>query len=155
MLETPHVAVGAALAIKLGNPYLAIPLSFASHFVLDKIPHWNPHTYTETVKNGGPSKSTIIITAVDISISIALGIGIAYSVLPNTSLALTIIASCLASVLPDVSKYPFFVLKNTRRGLYKKWVEAERKFQVQTNSLFWGLITQILIILTSVWWIKG
>ncbi len=155
MLETPHVAVGVALAIKLGNPYLAVPLSFASHFALDKIPHWNPHTYTETVKNGGPSKSTIIITAIDISVSIALGLGIAYSVLPNKALAVSIVASSLASVLPDVSKYPFFVLKKTRVGLYKKWVETERGFQVQTNSLFWGLLTQVLIILASMWWIRA
>ena len=153
MLETPHVAVGAALAVKLGNPLLAIPLSVASHFVLDKVPHWNPHTYTETVTNGGPSKSTIIVTAVDIAISIALGFGVAYSVLPNKALALSVLASCLASVLPDVSKYPFFVFKKTRKGLYKKWVETERSFQIQTNSLFWGLLTQVLIIAASIWWI--
>lgn len=155
MLETPHVAVGIALAVKLGNPYLVIPVSFASHFILDKIPHWNPHTYTETVTNGGPSKNTIIITAVDIAISIAFGFGVAISVLPNKVLAATILASSLASVLPDVSKYPFFVFKKTRKGLYKKWVETERGFQIQTNSLFWGLLTQVLIIAASIWWIHN
>lgn len=50
MLETPHVLIGAAIATKVGNPFLAIPLAFASHFVLETVPHWNPHLNTETKK---------------------------------------------------------------------------------------------------------
>lgn len=155
MLETPHVAIGAILAVKTGNPLFSIPLSIASHFVLDKVPHWNPHTYTETIKNGSPSKSTIIITVMDIAISILLGSAIAYSVLPNKIMALNVLASCFASVLPDVSKYPFFLFKKTRNGAYKKWVETERAFQNQTNNLFWGLFTQILVITASIWWLRS
>jgi hypothetical protein len=52
VLETPHVVVGAAIATKVANPALAIPLAFASHFVLEKIPHWNPHLNTELKKFG-------------------------------------------------------------------------------------------------------
>lgn len=151
MLETPHVAVGIAIATKFPNPWVAIPLSLASHFVLDKIPHWNPHTYTETVNNGSPSRSTVALTVADISLSLALGFGIAYLALPNTHFAATIIASSLASVLPDVSKYPFFLFKKTRKGIYKKWVDWERSTQVQTNSLFWGMLTQVLVIAASFW----
>jgi hypothetical protein len=154
MLETPHVVLGVAIATKIGNPWLAIPLAFASHFVLDKVPHWNPHTYTETVKNGGPSRSTITIAVVDGLVSLATGLGFAYSALPNRGLALTIIACCLASVLPDVSKYPFFLFKNVRHGIYKKWVDYERSMQVQVNSIFWGLSSQALLILACFWWLR-
>lgn len=153
MLETPHVVVAIAIARKFPNPWVAIPLSFASHFVLDKIPHWNPHTYTETVKNGGPSKTTITIAAVDALLSLAIGLGAAYSSLPNRALALTIVASCFASVFPDVSKYPFFLFKNLRRGTYKKWVDYERSMQTQVNSAFWGILTQVGIMAASVWWL--
>lgn len=153
MLETPHVAVGVALATKIPNPWVSIPLSLASHFVLDKIPHWNPHTYTETLTNGGPSRTTLTITAIDIGISLAVGLGFAHAALPNSSLALTIIASSLASVSPDVSKYPFFLFKKIRRGVYKKWVDWERSTQVQTNNIFWGILTQVLIIAACLWWI--
>ena len=154
MLETPHVILGAAIATKIGNPWIAIPLAFASHFFLDKVPHWNPHTYTETVKNGGPSKSTIKIAISDALLSLAVGLGIAYSALPNRALAMTIIACCLASVLPDVSKYPFFLFKNLRHGIYKKWVDYERKMQVQVESVFWGIVPQVLIILAGFWWLR-
>lgn len=155
MLETPHVVLGAAIAIKIPNPWIAIPLAFMSHFVLDKVPHWNPHTYTETVKNGGPSRTTVAIAVIDAAVSLAVGLGIAHSALPDRALALNIIACSLASVLPDVSKYPFFLFKKVRHGIYKKWVDYERTMQVQVNSAFWGLTTQLLLILASFWWIRG
>lgn len=155
MLETPHVALGAAIALKIPNPWIAIPLAFASHFILDKVPHWNPHTYTETVKDGGPSKNTIIIAGVDAVISLGVGLGVAYSTLPNTNLALTVIACSFASVLPDVSKYPFFLFGKLRHGFYKKWVDYERTLQVQVNSVPWGLATQILTVFACWWWLKG
>jgi hypothetical protein len=155
MLETPHVALGIAIATKFPNPWISIPLSFASHFVLDKLPHWNPHTYTETVKNGGPSRSTITVAVVDGLISLGLGFGFAYKALPNQALALTIIACSFASVLPDVSKYPFFLFKKLRHGIYKKWVDYERTLQVQVDSVFWGLATQALLILACIWWLRA
>ena len=64
MLETPHVAVGAAIAVAIPNPYLAIPLALASHMILDHTPHWNPHFYTETKKFGKPTqKSTVFASS--------------------------------------------------------------------------------------------
>lgn len=145
MLETPHVAVGIAIATKFPNPLISIPLSLVSHVVLDKIPHWNPHTYTETVKNGGPSQQTLTITAIDISAALSLGLYSASLALPNVNFALTILACCFASVLIDVSKYPFFLFKKTRHGIYKKWVTWERGMQVQTSSVFWGMVTQVVV----------
>ncbi len=35
-----HAVTGALIAGAVGNPFLAIPLAFASHFVLDAIPHF-------------------------------------------------------------------------------------------------------------------
>lgn len=154
MLETPHVAVGVYLASKFPNPWVSIPLSFASHFILDKVPHWNPHTYTETMKNGRPSKQTFIITIVDIGLAAGLGIWFANSALPDTNQAFIILASSFASVLPDVSKYPFFLFKETRIGLYKKWVEYERKLQVDTRSPFWGLVTQIVVTFAALYTLR-
>lgn len=155
MLETPHVVVGAAIATAVGDPVLAFPLALGSHFVLDKIPHWNPHTYTETIKNGIPDKNTIILTIVDISTALCVGLYFAFLALPNFALAETIILACFASVLPDVIKYPFFLFKNTRKGLYKKYVDWERAFQVDTENKLYGLFTQFVIILASLYWIFG
>src|SRR3990170_6793978 len=94
VLETPHVIVGAAIATKVVHPALAIPLAFASHFVLEKVPHWNPHLNTETEKFGAPTKKSTTIVIIDASIALISGSYFAYQALPNTALALTIFFSC-------------------------------------------------------------
>ncbi len=39
MIITPHILVGAAIALKIKNPILVFIAAFLSHFVLDLIPH--------------------------------------------------------------------------------------------------------------------
>ena len=40
MIGTNHLATGAVIALAVHNPLLALPLAFASHFVLDSVPHF-------------------------------------------------------------------------------------------------------------------
>src|SRR3989338_11425423 len=108
VLETPHVIVGAAIATKIINPALAIPLAFASHFVLEKIPHWNPHLNTEKKKYGKVTKNSTYLVAVDVVISLIIGFSLAFRVMPNTYHAVTILLACFVSVLPDVIEGPYF-----------------------------------------------
>jgi len=154
MLETVHVAVGVGIALSSPNPSLTLPLAFASHFVLDMVPHWNPHTYTETKKFGRPSNKTIFITAVDIIFSLILGLGVAYLLLPNTYLAILVLAASFLAVLPDITKYPYFMFKSLRKGVYKKWVDYERSLQNDV-ALIPGSLTQIIILASALWWIFG
>ena len=151
MLETPHVMVGAAIATKVGNPYLAIPLAFLSHFVLDRIPHWNPHFYTESQKFGKPQKQSVTIAVIDEIIALGAGLYIAYQFLPDYKMVATIIACCFFAVLSDQIKYPFFFLK-AKGGLLQKWTDWERSIQVEVSP-FWGILTQILTIITAGYWI--
>ena len=151
MLETPHVAVGVAIATKIPNPLIAIPLAFASHFVLDKIPHWNPHLYTETKKDGKPSSKSTAIAVLDVATAFVIGSGFAYRALPNVKMAVVILACSLASVLSDVIKYPYYYFHLRQKWLVW-WVNLERSIQVDTN-VFWGLLTQGLIVAASLWWI--
>ena len=50
MLLTPHTLVGVAIATNISNPFLAIPLAFISHFLGDKIPHWDFYSNTKKRK---------------------------------------------------------------------------------------------------------
>ena len=40
MTATNHALTGAAIGLLVGQPLLAIPLAFLSHFVLDALPHF-------------------------------------------------------------------------------------------------------------------
>lgn len=151
MLETPHVVVGAAIATKVGNPYLAIPLAFMSHFVLDQIPHWNPHFYTESKKYGKPKSNSTVIAIADSLLALMSGLAIAYQFLPDYKKAALIIACCLAAVISDQLKLPYFYM-NAKKGLIEKWVNFERSIQIEVSA-FWGILTQVLVILASAYWI--
>jgi hypothetical protein len=153
MLETPHVFVGAAIAVAIPNPYIAIPLAFASHFILETIPHWNPHLNTETQKYGHPTKRSTIITTIDSSLALISGSIIAWQALPNTGHAALILACSFFAVLPDVMEGPYFFLK-LRTTWIKKWIAFQKSLQSDTTA-FWGLLTQTLIIIATILWLKN
>jgi hypothetical protein len=153
MLETPHVAIGAAIATKIPNPLIAIPLAFVSHFVLERVPHWNPHIVTETKKFGAPTKKSLTIIALDVTLALIVGSFIAWRALPDTGHAVTILGASFASVLPDLIESPYFFLK-MRNKFLKNWIKFQKSLQVDTTP-FWGIITQVLTIGAVILWLKN
>lgn len=150
MLETPHVIVAAAIAVKAGNPWLAIPLSFISHFLLDETPHWNPHITTKEggVKKVDPNSLKLIIA--DSSLALISGSVIALSFLPDYKKVITVLACCFVSVLPDLVEAPY-IFFNYRHQWLRKWLFFQKSHQFDTN-IFWGLSTQVITIAAAIWW---
>lgn len=153
MLETPHVIVGAAIAAKVANPVLAIPLAFGSHFLLEKIPHWNPHLNTETEKYGKPTKRSTKIVIVDVALSLTAGFFIASRVLPDIANAATVLVCCFAAALPDIAEGPYFFL-GVRNKLIKKWINFQKSIQADADIIP-GLLTQFIVILAALYWTLG
>jgi hypothetical protein len=151
MLETPHVVIGAAIATKIPNPFISIPLAFASHFLLEQIPHWNPHLNTELKKHGKISTTSNIVIASDVMLSLSLGSYIAFQKYPNISAMVVILIACFASVLPDLVEAPYFYFKY-QNPLLNKWIGFQKKLQSDT-SLIPGLLTQATTIILALMWI--
>lgn len=153
MLETPHVIVASAIAYKVGNPYLAIPLSFVSHFVLETVPHWNPHIMTEMKKFGEITKKSKLIIACDVILAFFSGFYIASTVLPNTGLFWTIIFSSFFGVLPDLIEAPYFFLK-WKNSFLNWWIKGQKAIQSDANPIP-GILTQAITIFAAVVWIMN
>lgn len=153
MLETPHALLGAAIAVKLGNPALSIPLAFASHFILERVPHWNPHLNYETDKYGKPTKKSTIIVIIDSSLALALGSAIALTQAPNTTMVIGTLLSAFSAVLPDLIEAPYFFLNMRNNKYIKRWIKFQKGIQVNAPP-FWGLLTQVLTILAVFLWIR-
>jgi hypothetical protein len=151
MLETPHVFIGAAIASKIPNPLISLPLALASHFILEKVPHWNPHLNQETEKYGRPTKKSTLITAIDSATALISGSLIAFQALPNTAHFFTILTACFLSALPDLVEAPYFFL-GWRNKIMAKWIKWQKSIQIDTSPAL-GLLTQILTILAALWWI--
>ncbi len=152
MLETPHVAVGAAIASRIPNPFISIPLAFLSHLALERVPHWNPHLVTETKKYGSPTKQTVLIIIIDVVLALIVGGYIAYKALPDTNHAITILLASFASILPDLIEFPYFFLKMRNKFLLT-WLRWQKALQVDTTP-FWGLLTQLVTVGAVFLWIK-
>lgn len=153
MLETPHVAVGAAIATKIPNPVIAIPLAFASHFLLEKIPHWNPHLNTEKNKYGKVTKRSTYFVILDTSIALILGTTIAFTKSQDSLHFATILLASFASVLPDVVEGPYFFL-NIKHRYIDKWIRFQKSIQCDT-TIIPGLFTQFITIIAALWWISS
>lgn len=151
MLETPHVLVGAAIATKIPNPLISLPLAFASHFVLDMVPHWNPHLNTELRKYGRITDKSTLIVATDIVVSLILGLFVALNFSGDSTQMLTILLGGFAGVLPDVVEGPYFFL-NWKNELVHRWLMFQKSIQVDTTAVA-GLLTQLATIVTTFWWL--
>lgn len=147
MLELPHVAIGLAIASKIPNPLISIPLALASHFLVDLIPHWNPSLYSETKKLGKPSKKSVNIIIIDVILSLTLGFFVVFKISSSLIFSLTLLFSAFASVAPDVIEGFYFFL-----GVKASWLQALIKFQHNHQgraSFIPGTITQIIAIIIS------
>jgi len=148
MLETPHTLVGAAIAASATNPYLALGLSLASHFVLDYVPHWNPHLYKEWEKYGHPTAKSTRLVSVDSGLALVTGTIVAFSFLPDIKRTILVFACCVLAVLPDVIEIPFFYF-GIKAPWLKKWVDFQRSQQGQAS--FWpGILVQAATTIAAI-----
>jgi len=154
VLETPHVVVAAAIATKISNPIVSLPLAFASHFLLETIPHWNPHLNSEIKLKGKISNLSKTIISFDVFTSLLSGFFIASLSLPDNLKFLTIVLACFVATLPDLIEAPYYLAGKEINFLIKRWIPF-KKFLQSDTSLFWGTLNQILIIAVSFWWILG
>lgn len=151
MLETPHVALGAVIARAIPNPFISVPLSFASHFILDMVPHWNPHLNTEIKKFGKLKNSTLYIITLDLVLALAFTLFFTSKALTDQNMAINILLCSFASILPDVVEGPYFLFGYKNKYL-DIWMKFQKRIQVDAN-LFWGLLTQFLLLGVSIFYL--
>lgn len=151
MLETPHVALGAAIAVAIPNPLISIPLAFASHFLLDMTPHWNPHLNTELKKYGHLTKQTLYIIVIDLVVAISLTVFLASRALPDSALFINILLCSFASILPDIAEGPHYLF-GVRNKYLQIWISFQKSIQASAN-LFWGIVTQVITLSACLYWI--
>ena len=144
MLELAHALTGGVIAYKIGNPALALPLAFVSHFIVDLLPHWNPHLAKEKKRFGFISKKTTFLVVVDSLIGLTLGLFLAFKALPDIKRMFFVVAGCFLAIFPDLVEAPFYFL-HQKGKLMKKIVNFQGK--IQYNAPFWpGMLFQVLYV---------
>lgn len=93
MLVTNHVLSGAALGAVVRKPWIAFPLGFASHLVLDAMPHWG--------RFEDPDRFMRVAVADGLSGLAAMG---AAAVAARPGQRAGVVAGMMGAALPDLNK---------------------------------------------------
>lgn len=74
MLTSTHLLAGAAIGKLTGNVYLAIPIAFFTHYLLDAVPHYNQKPVKNYKELGfkGTDKKDLLIKALEPAVGLAL-----------------------------------------------------------------------------------
>jgi len=96
MIGLNHALTGAAIGIIVRKPMLVVPLAFASHFLLDAIPHfgghqlytWGNKQFKRIIIADGLACFSIISIIILISPALTLPVllGVAFAMLPDGAL---------------------------------------------------------------------
>lgn len=149
MILTTHAIAGGAIASLLPSyPLLAIAVSFASHFAIDAIPHWDYPLQSIVIGPGQKTSLTItwplIRDFVLIAIDGSFGLLAALMLFAQPETLMTVALCAIAGMLPDplqlvYSVYPREPLKTLQR--FHRWIHTKR-------TLEWpmGVFSQVFFV---------
>lgn len=146
MLSISHAVTGAFIAVKIGNPYLAIPLILLSHYLEDAVPHWDAGT---GLGNGSKTRQSALRDGI-IDLALA-GILVYFYFSPPLSSLSTLLASApiwgaFFGLLPDFLEAPRNFLKY-EPALLKPLSRFHHSFHHSIPRVIDGLAPQIILLL--------
>lgn len=132
MTATAHALVGGAIAASITNPAIGIPLSFASHPILDMIPHWDLGI--------GWRKKNKFTFFIESALDLVLGVILAFIIFGRNLDPIYFFGCILASEIWDILMMPYILWG------WKFPFSTVYHFQskIQSNiRLPWGILTQL------------
>ena len=157
MILTPHIIVGAVIGAKTQDLGLIVILALLSHFIMDKLPHWDydlPAVFREFRENKKikPLVSDFVKMAIDITIGLLIVfIIIWYKNFLNFDYLPFILFGIFISLLPDIIfGLAFLVPSKIARKINKIGGFLHCKYKEKEGKItFLGLATQIIVIIIS------
>ena len=158
MTATNHALTGAAIALSVKSPVLAIPLAFVSHFLLDAIPHYNPPKITKDVFTNHfdawskkmQYRSFRFIYWTDMLLLAAILI-VVFLLDISTASVWTVFFSCVAAVAPDFVGGILYLLRIKKVDLFTRfhiWFQwMERPWGIYVELIWFILMLLLLVIL--------
>jgi hypothetical protein len=148
MTLTAHSLIAAAIVTKISNPIIGLPIVFASHFVMDKVPHWDVMTNKD---------KTIFQIGRDTLLDILFGFisaGLFFLFMPGLD-PVYFLTAIVLSQSPDLLEAPY-VFPQINNPLSK----IVYKFQHYIHDLWfdsrmeapWGIVTQVVITSLFLLW---
>jgi hypothetical protein len=162
MLLAPHIIVGAAVAAQFSNPALGLGFAFLSHFLLDRIPHWEYSVEgLKNIKTSGIKKCLPLLKKVFLDVSAGFLVAGLASFLSQDDIPLWAwLFGGLFGALPDSFSFLLF-LKRGSNGLLYNFLKVfymlhQRVHYSKKNGLpplRIGLSTQAIAVLLALYFL--
>ncbi len=135
MTTLVHALIGASIANKIPNPYLAGSTALLTHFFCDSIPHWDLGTNWK----GRPKYITGAIAIFETIFSLMLIYLIFGKFIPLFLLFITV----FLSLLPDFLAAPYFILYPYSPKIFYYIYKFQSIIHSRTQS-YWGIVSQVV-----------
>lgn len=150
MILSTHAIVGGAVASLLpSHPVLVAALGFASHFVIDAIPHWDYPLQSISVKPGADNRELrldrrLVLDLFLIGLDAFAGLGAAIFLFAPPASPVVIAVGAVAGIAPDAlqfthSLYPNQPLKILQR--FHVWIHSKQRLGWRLGASTQGLFT--------------
>ncbi len=144
MILSTHFVFGMAVASQTDSRLLMPALSLASHFLLDRIPHW------EYLDNAKQIKNNFHLVFLDLLSPTIVSCLFFYWGWINFETLFWLNLGGFFAILPDGIVFLRYITKSKNIWL-KKFFNFHRKNHTLVDlNKYWGIITQVFIIFLSV-----
>lgn len=163
MILFTHAAIGAAVAEAARSPALVFTLAFASHFVLDAIPHWDYHLRSVRVDAAGKARDIeigrdFLFDFLKIGADAILGTALAlymYGYLLTPGDGAVIFIGIVGGLLPDFLQFAYFKIRREPFVSLQRFHRfAHAKHELKGRYIA-GSLSQALLILAVFWAVSG
>jgi hypothetical protein len=150
-----HTIAAGAVGERIGDPLLAFLVGVVVHLVLDMIPHY------ETVKRDPRTGETVWPVPSQLILffgELLIGIYIIFYILRvGTSGHEAFWAGAFGGILPDlIDSNPLWSKRLRKRSFFKRFHRIHEGIHIiKDPQPFWGLLTQVLVILFFTLWYLG
>lgn len=153
MTLTTHAIAGAALAALVPeHPALGFTAGFASHFLLDAIPHWDYAMLSEAINPKIAAPFTIdralVLDVLRIGSDMTLGLALAALFFATPHTAFAVFCGAMGGILPDAlqflyGRFPHGPLARLQR--FHEWIHARRHLELEGRYAL-GVASQLCLL---------
>jgi len=123
-----HALVGGIIGLSVGNPVVALPLAFASHFVLDTVPH---HGWKNNTRAAARRLDFKVMLAID---AVLCGLLVTLLYIHHPAHYWTAIFGAFLAASPDLYSLPRFLYANgvgkpDKRNVFRRFHKGIQWFE--------------------------
>lgn len=143
MTATGHAVLGAVIAAKIPNPYIAIPIAILSHIACDILPHWDAGTHGHKKTK----KQLRFEATIDVLVGYVVSYGLIFWLFPTTD-PFYVFVMITASQLLDWITMPYYFF-GVKYALGLWMYKVQKGFNSKLDKP-WGIVTQAVVLIVII-----